>query len=121
MAVKKAEKKVPAKRKAVTRRKASTPSTWQSTLKKVLVTLVLLCGLALGGWKAWNTDFVQMRYVYMWDYQQDIITYENNIGFFSASKNSAPLIAQMQERIEKAKLELKELEQKIREAEEGDE
>ena len=53
--------------------------------------------------------------------QQDITTYENNIGFFSASKNSAPLIAQMQERIEKAKLELKELEQKIREAEEGDE
>lgn len=84
MAVKKAEKKVPAKRKTVTRRKASTPSTWQSTLKKVLVTLVLLCGLALGGWKAWNTDFVQMRYVYMWDYQQDIITYskKNNVDPF---------------------------------------
>ena len=84
MAVKKAEKKAPAKRKAVTRRKASTPSTWQSTLKKVLVTLVLLCGLALGGWKAWNTDFVQMRYVYMWDYQQDIITYsqKNSIDPF---------------------------------------
>ena len=51
--------------------------------------------------------------------QQDIITYENNIGFFSASKNSEPLIRQMQERIDAAKAELKELEAKIREAEEA--
>ena len=50
--------------------------------------------------------------------QQDITTYENNIGFFSASKNSEPLIKQMQERIEQAKAELKELEQKIRQTEE---
>ena len=45
--------------------------------------------------------------------QQDIVTYENNIGFFSASKNSEPLIKQMQE--------LKELEAKILKAQEGDE
>ena len=51
--------------------------------------------------------------------QQDIVTYENNIGFFSASKNSEPLIKQMQERIEQAKAELKELEAQIRKAEEG--
>ena len=51
--------------------------------------------------------------------QQDVITYENNIGFFSASKNSEPLIKQMQERIEQAKAELKKLEQKIRETEEA--
>ncbi|MBR4809896.1 MAG: DUF349 domain-containing protein, partial [Bacteroidales bacterium] len=51
--------------------------------------------------------------------QQDVATYENNIGFFSASKNSAPLIKQMQDRIEKAKAELKELEKKIRQSEEG--
>ncbi|MBR5906434.1 MAG: DUF349 domain-containing protein [Bacteroidales bacterium] len=50
--------------------------------------------------------------------QQDVTTYENNIGFFSASKNSEPLIKQMQERIEQAKAELKQLEQKIRETEE---
>ena len=50
--------------------------------------------------------------------QQDIDTYENNIGFFAASKNSAPLIAQMQERIDAAKAELKELEEKIRNTEE---
>ena len=51
--------------------------------------------------------------------QQDITTYENNIGFFSASKNSEPLIRQMEERIEQAKAELKELEAQIRKAEEG--
>ena len=46
--------------------------------------------------------------------EQDIVTYENNIGFFAASKNSEPLIRQMQERIDKAKEELKELEMQIR-------
>lgn len=53
--------------------------------------------------------------------QQDIVTYENNIGFFSASKNSEPLIKQMQDRIDAAKLELKELEAKIIKAQEGEE
>ena len=53
--------------------------------------------------------------------QQDIVTYENNIGFFSASKNSEPLINQMKERIEQAKAELKELEEQIRKSEEGEE
>lgn len=52
--------------------------------------------------------------------QQNITTYENNIGFFSASKNSEPLIKQMQEKIEQAKEELRELEAKIRKAEEED-
>lgn len=27
------------------------------------------------GWKIWNSDTVQMRFVYMWEYQQDIVTY----------------------------------------------
>ena len=46
--------------------------------------------------------------------QQDIDTYENNIGFFAMSKNSEPLIKQMQQKIEDAKQELKKLEEKIR-------
>lgn len=50
--------------------------------------------------------------------QQNITTYENNIGFFSASKNSEPFIRQMQEKIDQAKAELKELEAQIRKAEE---
>lgn len=53
--------------------------------------------------------------------QQDIVTYENNIGFFSASKNSEPLLKQMQGRIDAAKAELKELEEKIRKVEETEE
>ena len=47
--------------------------------------------------------------------EQDIVTYENNIGFFAMSKNSAPLIRQMEDRIAQAKEELKSLEKQIRE------
>ena len=46
--------------------------------------------------------------------EQDVITYENNIGFFSMSKNSEPLIMQMQERIAQAKAELNDLAAQIR-------
>ena len=55
--------------------------------------------------------------------EQDIVTYENNIGFFSMSKNSEPLIKQMNERIAQAKEELKALAEQIREADavEGEE
>lgn len=52
------------------------------------------------------------------DLQQDITTYENNIGFFSASKGSEALLKQMQAKIDEAKAELKTLEDKIRKAEE---
>lgn len=47
--------------------------------------------------------------------EQDIVTYENNIGFFSMSKSAEPLIRQMQERIDQAKASLKELADQIRE------
>ena len=46
--------------------------------------------------------------------EQDIVTYENNIGFFSMSKTSEPLIRQMQERIAAAKEELRTLAEQIR-------
>ena len=46
--------------------------------------------------------------------EQDIVTFENNIGFFSMSRNSQPLIDQMNERIAKAKEELKSLAEQIR-------
>lgn len=49
--------------------------------------------------------------------RQDIDTYENNIGFFSDSKNAASLISQMRKKIDDAKKELKILEEKIREKE----
>ena len=53
--------------------------------------------------------------------QQEIDTYENNIGFFAASKNSESLIRQMQERIAQAKQELKDLENQIRSLEDASE
>lgn len=52
--------------------------------------------------------------------EQDIITYENNIGFFAMSKNSEPMIKQMQDRILQAKEELKTLEAQIRSLDESE-
>ena len=46
--------------------------------------------------------------------EQDIATYENNLGFFSMSKNAEPLILQMQDRIKAAKAELDVLATKIK-------
>ena len=52
--------------------------------RKWLVLLAVLSAVLFGGWRLWNTDAVQMRFVYMWDYQQDIITYseKNNVDPF---------------------------------------
>ena len=52
--------------------------------------------------------------------EQDVVTYENNIGFFSMSKNAEPLIKQMQERIAQAKAELNELASQIRQLKEAE-
>ncbi len=52
--------------------------------------------------------------------QQDIATYENNIGFFSTSKNSEALIMQMQQRIEQAKAELEALAGQIKKLNESE-
>ena len=46
--------------------------------------------------------------------QQEIATYENNIGFFSLSKNSESIIEMMKGKIEAAKAELEEIGGKIR-------
>ena len=55
--------------------------------------------------------------------QQEIQTYENNIGFFGLSKGAEKLKAQMQERIDAAKVKLEALKAEIRakEAEEAQE
>ena len=52
--------------------------------RRWLLWLLVLAAIFFGGWKVWNSDAVQMRFVYMWDYQQDIITYseKNNIDPF---------------------------------------
>ena len=46
--------------------------------------------------------------------EQDIVTYENNIGFFAMSKNAEPLIKQMQDKIEASKAELAALAEQIK-------
>ncbi len=52
--------------------------------RRWLALLAVLGAVIFGGWRLWNTDAVQMRFVYMWDYQQDIITYseKNNVDPF---------------------------------------
>ena len=52
--------------------------------------------------------------------QQEIATYENNIGFFSLSKNSESIIEMMKGKIEAAKAELEEIKSKIRACEESE-
>ena len=47
--------------------------------------------------------------------EQDIATWENNMGFFAKSKNAEPLLEDMRKKIEIAKQELAELEEKIKE------
>ena len=46
--------------------------------------------------------------------QSDLVVWENNIGFFSKSKNSAAMISSVQHMIEQGKAEMKALEEKIR-------
>ncbi|MDO4177637.1 MAG: lytic transglycosylase domain-containing protein [Phascolarctobacterium sp.] len=85
MAKKQAVKKTPTpKRKVAPKKKVNVTSSWLSTPKKIFVGVLCLLILSFGAWKVWESDAVQMRYVYMWDYQQDIITYskKNNVDPF---------------------------------------
>lgn len=67
-------------------RKKRTKKTSAGKIKKYMHILACLLILLLGcgGWKLWNSDAVQMRFVYMWPYQQDILEYseKNNIDPF---------------------------------------
>ncbi|MDD7379796.1 MAG: lytic transglycosylase domain-containing protein [Succiniclasticum sp.] len=49
-----------------------------------LFALLLFVSLCFGGWRVWRSDTVQMRFVYMWPYQNEIVTYanKNNIDPF---------------------------------------
>ncbi|MFQ9935162.1 MAG: dephospho-CoA kinase [Phascolarctobacterium faecium] len=41
--------------------------------RKIWFVLILLCAVSLLGWKIWTSDEVQMRFVYMWPYQGEIL------------------------------------------------
>lgn len=43
--------------------------------KLVLMVVSVLFSVAYSGWRVWNSDYIQTRFVYMWDFQQDIVTY----------------------------------------------
>ena len=47
----------------------------RSRLPEYIIILVAVLLVGFTGWKIWNSDTVQMRFVYMWEYQQDIVTY----------------------------------------------
>lgn len=66
------------------RRKARVRSARKRQPRRWLLWLLALAVISFAGWRVWNSDAVQMRFVYMWDYQQDIITYskKNNIDPF---------------------------------------
>ena len=70
---------VKGKRKARSRRTKT-----HGRLYSWLLLLGVLLVIGFGGWKIWSSDTVQMRFVYMWDYQQDIVTYskKNNVDPF---------------------------------------
>jgi hypothetical protein len=46
--------------------------------------------------------------------ENDVILWENNIGFFAKSKNAEGMIAEVKRKIEQGKEEIKMLEDKIR-------
>ena len=76
-------------------------------------------GQRRGGGKAPKSE-MERRIIKYNQLEQDVVTYENNIGFFSMSKNAEPLIKQMQERIAQAKAELNELASQIRQLKEAE-
>lgn len=47
--------------------------------RKIWFVLILLCAVSLLGWKIWTSDEVQMRFVYMWPYQGEILEYSGKI------------------------------------------
>lgn len=51
-----------------TKKRGGKPYRW-------FIALLLAVTCAFFACRLWNSDAVQMRFVYMWDYQQDIITY----------------------------------------------
>ena len=78
---KKNKKPVGKSKKKATPRASKRPSVKKSPnkiariLKLCTVVMVILGLLGFAGWRVWKSDYIQMRYVYMWEYQQDIITY----------------------------------------------
>lgn len=63
------------------RRSRRDGAAWRLHWKLSLLVTALVVFL---GWMAWRSDYVQMRFVYLWPYQQEIVTYshKNNVDPF---------------------------------------
>ena len=61
-------------RRPVKRKKANAEQRASSRRMWIYV-LLLLVVLTFAGWRLWRSDAVQMRFVYMWPYQNEIVTY----------------------------------------------
>ena len=57
------------------KRRANNSEQRASSRRMWLYVLLLLVVLSLAGWRLWRSDAVQMRFVYMWPYQSEIVTY----------------------------------------------
>ena len=55
--------------------------------RKIWFVLILLCAVSLLGWKIWTSDEVQMRFVYMWPYQGEILEYSGKNKIFSGGSH----------------------------------
>ena len=62
-------------RRPVTRKRKNSEWKKASSRRMWLYVLLLLVVLSLAGWRLWRSDAVQMRFVYMWPYQNEIVTY----------------------------------------------
>ena len=72
-------------RRPVRRKKSSTVAKQgKSSRRKWVCVLLLLAVFTFAGWRIWRSDAVQIRFVYMWPYQNEIVTYarRNNIDPF---------------------------------------
>lgn len=65
------KRKVDNNRRSKRKRNNNTSWAW----KLCAVVLVFMIGLSWGCYRIWQSDYVQMRFVYLWEYQQDIVTY----------------------------------------------
>ena len=70
-------------RRPVKRKKANAEQRASSRRMWIYV-LLLLVVVTFAGWRLWRSDAVQMRFVYMWPYQNEIVTYarRNNMDPF---------------------------------------
>ena len=66
------------------KRKTANEEQRASSRRMWIYVLLLLVVLSVAVWRFWRSDAVQMRFVYMWPYQNEIVTYarRNNIDPF---------------------------------------